>query len=238
MLIYMLAFGVTSMAMVAGADSYPEVARHGMDSTQFVPAGWKVLASAKGDLNRDKIDDYALVLESDDSLVVEGYEGGEENDGEETPTYHPRMLVVALYNNATNRYERIEQSNTFIMEHDNPDMDEPFSEIEIAKGVLNISFNIFMSSGGWETTNATYRFRYQDAELALIGADHMVVNRGSGETSSHSYNFLTKKVEIATGSISDDKETKRTRKFSLDRLRTIRTFKKPFSWEIEPDVTL
>jgi len=209
--------------------SYPKIKATGNSISNFIPNEWKLLDSAKGDLNGDKNDDIAFILQYKDSISIEKIEF-EEKD---TVITQPRILVLAFFNPTRNEYELIEQSNTFILNHDNPNMEEPYQNIIIKKGVLRIDFAIFMNMGGWGMSNNSYKFRYQDNEFKLIGADYNYTNRGSGETENRSYNFLTTKVKISTGNISSDKEKIQLRKFKFDKLKTFKTFKQPFTWEIE-----
>ncbi len=81
-------------------------------------------------------------------------------------------------------------------------MEELYQDMSITNGVLTITFNIFTNAGGWGKFTNGYKFRYQDAQFMLIGADHFYLHRGSGETEDRSYNFITKKVKISTGNIS------------------------------------
>lgn len=62
--------------------------------------------------------------------------------------------------------------------------------------------------------------------------------RNTGETESWSYNFLTRKVKIENGNIETGKTTKTTRGFEIDKLQTLKTFRKPFAWEVEKDIFL
>ena len=87
-------------------------------------------------------------------------------------------------------------------------------------------------------SNNSYVFRYQENEFKLIGADYNYTNRGSGKTENRSYNFLTKKVKISIGNISSDKEKTILRPFKYNKLKTFKTFNRPFTWEIEKDFNI
>lgn len=168
---------------------YPTIKNNGHNFLGFILNGWTLLDSASGDLNNDKHDDIAFVLEHRDSVSLVKSEDGYLD----TVVTQPRILIVAFYNIKTNQYDLKKQSNTFILNHDNPNMDEPFQDISIAGGVLKTDFSIFMNAGGWGMSNNSYKFRYQNNRFYLIGADYNYTNRGSGETENRSYNFLTKK---------------------------------------------
>ncbi len=228
--IFLLNFGI-SFGQVF---SYPTVKTYGHRFSDFIPSGWTILDTAKGDLNKDGNDDLAFVLQYRDSVPIAITDYGELD----TVIAQPRMLLIAFYSTNSKQYNLIEQSNTFILSHDNPNMEEPFQDISISKGILKIAFNIFMNSGGWGTFTNIYKFRYQDEELNLIGAEYHYINRGSGETEDRSYNFLTSRVKISTGTISSDKSKTKWRTLGAKELKTFKTFNQPFSWKIEKNFYL
>ena len=215
---------------------YPKIKTDGQSISNFIPSKWKLLASAKGDLNGDKKDDIAFVIQYKDSVLIEKIEF-EEKD---TVITQPRILILAFFNPILKKYELVEQSNSFILNHDNPNMEEPFQNINITKGVLRLDFAIFMNAGGWGIWNNSYVFRYQENEFKLIGADYNYINRGSGETENRSYNLLTKKVKISNESISGDKVKEKTtlRPFKCNKLKTFKTFNQPFTWQIEKNFNI
>jgi hypothetical protein len=228
---FILTFGPTFGQMF----SYPTIKSNGNSTADFVPAGWTTIDSAIGDLNSDNLDDLALILQHSDSVTLIKIE----DDYSDTVRTQSRILVVAFRNVITKQYDLVEQSNTFILNHDNPIMDEPFQDISISSGVLKIDFRIWLSMGSWETSNNSYKFRYQDNDFKLIGADFNSANRGSGETEDRSYNFLTKKVKVTKGNFSTDKKHKPLlRSFNSAELKTFKTFKEPFTYEVEKDFYL
>jgi hypothetical protein len=229
-LIFLLKIGLSS-----GQDfKYPSIKNSGHNFSEFIPNGWKLLDSASGDLNNDKHNDFAFVIEHRDHVSLVKSEDGYSD----TVITQPRILILAFYNSKTNQYDLIEQSNTFVLNHDDPNMEEPFQDISISGGVLKIDFTIFMNAGGWGMSNNSYKFRYQGNKFYLIGADYNYTNRGSGETEDRSYNFITKKVKVATGTISSDKQKIVWRTFQLKEIKTLETFIQPFTWEVEKDYFL
>lgn len=208
---------------------------NGNSVNDFIPKGWTILKSASGDLNNDNIYDFAFVLQHNDSVTVIKHDPDFNPNYNDTLIFQPRILCIAFYNTTTKQYDLIEQSDSFILCHDNPNMEEPFQDISISKGVLQIDFFIFMNWGGWGMSNNSYKFRYQNKKFYLIGADYNYTNRGSGEIENRSYNFITKKVKIATGIISSDKQKVLWKTFKTDELKTFKTFTQPFTWEIEKD---
>ena len=210
---------------------YPSIIPKGNSIHDFVPKGWKILKSKKGDLNSDNYNDIALVLQHRDSVSLIKDEDG----FSDTVITQPRILVIAFFNNATKQYDLIEQSNSFILSYDNPSMDFPFQNISIVNQILQIDFSIFYNMGSWETSTNNYKFRFQDNKFKLIGADYNSTMRNTGEIENRSYNFLTKKVKITTGNIENDQQKTRWKPFSCKELKTFKNFTQPFTWEVEKD---
>lgn len=208
---------------------YPRLAESGKSKSDFIPENWKTLGEAKGDLNGDKTEDIALVLKAANAKFINKNEGL----GSDTFDTNPRMLVILFGSN--DGYKLAEQNNRIIAMADSPTMEEPFDSIEIKNGVLQIKQHIFMSAGGWGTSNYTYKFRYQNADFALIGADTTSLQRNTGETETRSYNFLTRKVKVEKGSIENNKSNSTLRNFKVIKMQTLKNFPKPFEWEVEKD---
>jgi len=213
---------------------YPEINGHGKNIIDFIPHNWILLDSTRGDLNNDRSNDLAFIIQYRDSVSLIKREG----DFSDTVITQPRILIVVFYDPETKQYKLIEQNNTFILNHDNPNMEEPFQDISISKGVLKIDFQVFMNMGSWGMSNNDYKFRYNDKEFVLIGADYNSTNRSSGETEDRSYDFLSKTVKISTGKTSTDKQKTEWRKIRMEKLKTLKTFIQPFTWEVEKDYFL
>ncbi len=174
---------------------------YGASYRDFVPNGWKVLATAKGDLNKDGKADIVLFLEEVDKV---NFITNEEL-GANILNLNPRMIVIAFAEN--NRYRRVLQTDRFLPSENDEGarcLADPLGEMEnsgltIEKGLLKINMQFWYSCGSWSVTNATYTFRWQSNKFELIGFDNSSFHRASGEQSSTSYNFSTGKKEIISG---------------------------------------
>ncbi len=214
---------------------YPQIEKYGQKVEDFVPKNWKIIGKAIGDLNGDKIADSAIVVKGSDAKFLN------KNDGLGNPEYdtNPRMLIVLFKNAVENRYEIAEQSNSFVIIPDLPTMTEPFKSVKIKNGVLQLDFEQWYSAGSWGTTDASYKFKRLNGEFVLIGADKTESMRNTGETETRSYNFLTNRMSVTTGNFAGKAKPKmRWKTFKVKEPKTFRTFKEPFSWEIEPDYFL
>lgn len=211
--------------------SYPAINKSGKRVHDFIPFGWTILDSTKGDLNKDAIDDAVIILQHKDSVTLINTEG-------DSIRTQPRILLILFKNAFSEVYELTEQSNSFILKHDNPSMDDPYKSLSINKRVLEITFNIFFNMGSWYVTNASYKFRYQQGQFVLIGADNSSFHRASHDYENYSYNFLTKKRFLTKG--NDIKGTKKTtwKPLKITTLKTLKAFPEPFTWEVEKNVYL
>ena len=162
--IFLLTFGIAF-----GQDfSYLSINNQGKDINSFIPNGWTLLDSTKGDLNKDNHNDLVLIIQHKDSVTI----FKNDSDYSDTVLTQPRILIILFHNQTANQYQLVEQSNSFILNHDDPNMEEPYQDISVSNCVLKIDFQIFMNEGGWGMSNNSYKFRYQDNQFVLIGADY------------------------------------------------------------------
>lgn len=222
------AYGQKEFPMPSESD-YPSIAESGAKTSDFIPQNWKTLGEVKGDLNDDKIFDAVLVIQGSDPKFVSKNEGL----GTDIFDTNPRILIVLF--GTKDGFKLAEKSNSIIAGASSPTMEEPFDSLEIKNGVIQIKQHIFMSAGGWGTSNYIYKFRYQNGEFALIGADVTSLQRNSGEMEKRSYNFLTRKVMVEKGSIEDETSKISFRGFKITALQTLKNYPKPFEWEVEKD---
>ena len=112
-------------------------------------------------------------------------------------------------------------------------MEDPYQSIHISNGLLQINFQLFYSAGSFTITTTAYKFRFQNNEFALIGADNYIFNRGTHDIEDYSFNFSTGKYSITRG---NDNATQKLNTewhtLNLKELKTLKTFKKPYNWDI------
>jgi hypothetical protein len=190
----------------AGADEevppvvFPAIPAQAQAQADLVPKGWIVESESRGDLNGDGGPDLMLVLHMTNPANVI------KNDGfgvSELDT-NPRMLVVAFVDKATKKYSLALANHTLIPRQTNPLMDDHLEGAAIVKGTLQVSLGMWMSAGSWYTSQTKLTFRYQDGCFKMIGYDSTETRRNTGETSTVSINYLTRKMKITKGNIQDD----------------------------------
>ncbi|SOD18328.1 hypothetical protein [Pedobacter xixiisoli] len=180
----------------------PLIKKTASKATDFVPKGWKLIAEAKGDLNKDGLEDVALVIENTNPKNIINNSG---KLGDPELNTNPRCLLVA-FKKPNGWYELFAKNTTFIPPpnaEDAPCLLDPFGEngyMEIVKGLLKIHFQNFYSCGAWEIYNFEYIFRYQHQKFELIGYNKSSMHRSSGEQTNTTVNFSTLKMNYTSGS--------------------------------------
>ncbi|HTH57755.1 MAG TPA: hypothetical protein VL728_17030 [Cyclobacteriaceae bacterium] len=145
----------------------------------LLPPNWTVFKEAKGDLNKDGLDDLAIIVES--SVANE--------DGEK-----PRALRILLKNNKVdNTYTLEGRSDKVIYGAESGGMlGDPFAGMEIKNNVLEIDFY-----GGarekWATTHR-YWYRANDRAFYVIGATFSNISDETTET--FDYNLFTGNIVV------------------------------------------
>jgi len=159
--------------------AFPILPKYGKTPNDLILKGWSVIDSVAGDLNKDNMEDVAMVLEYQDSIKI-----NKEYD-------YPRILLIAFKNG--DHFESKLQHNTLIERKNFIDDDhlyeyDPFASMSILKGVLHINFS-------WDERGAggslEYVIRYQSNDFYLIGATMESGYRADTKTSE--FNFSTRK---------------------------------------------
>ena len=192
-------------SLFALGENFPDKAKN---VNGFVPTGWKTILSAKGDLNNDKLEDVAIIIEKTDKAnIVKN-----ENLGSEYLNLNPRILLV-LFKQKNGSYILAGKNDKgFIKSEGNkesPALMDTLDSISIKNNILKIKFNYFLSAGSWSVTQNTYTFRFQNKKFELIGFDNNSFMRNSGDQEEFSINFSTNKLKITTGrNMFDEKANK------------------------------
>ncbi|MDM1453942.1 hypothetical protein [Myroides odoratimimus] len=184
------------MLIVIFLISYNSVAQKSY--LNYVPKNWKIVSTAKGDLNKDGIEDLVLVIKNTDaSNVIKN-----ESLGQNLLDTNPREVLV-FFKDKSHNYRLVERnSKGFVPSEnsvENPCLSDPFDEVSIVNNILIWRFNYWSSCGTYFSSNMTYKFRYQHNNFELIGADYYQFSRSTGEGMHISINFSIKKKEVTTG---------------------------------------
>ncbi len=169
---------IVSGSLLYASGKGPVLPAKGRDLQSLLPAQWKVIEEAEGDLNKDGKADLAAIIE---------YTGKPAQD-----SAPPRTIFIAL-RNAENEYILSAQADrAILLANDGGMMGDPLAGLSINRGSFIVSY---YGGSNWRWTEAL-RFRFQNNEWALIGyttewffifAEH----ENSAENESKDYNLLT-----------------------------------------------
>jgi hypothetical protein len=165
----------------------PEIPAAGGKAGDFVPSGWKLAESVSGDFNRDGLNDIALtIVENNPNNIIKNECGLGEPEFDANPY---AILVALMQKNAG--YRLTASDFKIIPRRDSPVSDQPYTGITAKNGVLSVTYHFWQSAGSWSTSTHTYKFKYQDQCMRLIGHEYHWMQRASGEETAISTNFLT-----------------------------------------------
>lgn len=179
----------------------------------FVPAGWKIEKTIKGDLNGDKRSDTVLELIEDKAAATK----------DDMKVDRSRALVILLAGRGAAKF-KLAAVNGKLLQCTACGgafygfMDAP-AGVAIRKGVLVIE----QEHGSRDLTSTTYRFKYdaQRNKFVLIGFDYADTDRAAGGTWTESTNYLTGKrvTTVDKGKKSTTKTTTIAKKrISIDEV--------------------
>jgi hypothetical protein len=142
----------------------------------FVPEGWAIFHQTFGDLNKDSIDDVAVIIEN--------------TSGQASESEKSRALLI-LFKNKTHQYTMACQAGNVILGKDDGGLlGDPFQSMEIKRNVLRVDFS-GGSSMKWSTT---HRYRFQGNAFFVIGATYL--SEYDGVTTVYDYNLSNGKMII------------------------------------------
>jgi hypothetical protein len=151
---------------------------------KFVPKGCKVIEVVKGDLNKDSLDDYVLIVEETDSVInATGIMGLDSNR---------RGIVIVFDKGGT--YELAAEVRGCFASRDFVDgiyYGSASHTVSIKRGNLYIANEEESCNRGINH----HTFRYQNSNFELIGFDEQWCRSGRGFYGSTSINFLTNKIK-------------------------------------------
>ena len=178
---------------------------------------WKILEKSSGDLNKDGFNDFALILESKDSILEKRCLDCKLLKSK------PRIIVILL--NQNNIEKAIIQNNKFIARGDEGGMLphlEP--ELSIENGLLNIYYQFTRS-------NQSYTFEFDNNKMVIIKAESNGVHSASGNFENDKFDFKKGEIISETGNISQEKVQTEIIKFDI-KLKSLSEFGEMSEWEI------
>ncbi len=199
---------------------YPAIARAGTQVKEFLPAGWDTLATAHGDLNKDSIPDLAVVIERKKTVSTKE---------SEYPEAEPRMLLV-LFKSKTGLTLALKSNGAILLADEGGMMGDPFQGLSIWSGCVVTHF----FGGSVDKWNLSHRYRYQQGDFYLIGADASGGN--ANWFYSYNYNLITGRLEVeAEYEESPEKNRKYQKVVKQAKLPLLKCFE-PWSLEAGEDI--
>lgn len=228
--IFLLLIAVSGSAF-SQSFKYPLMNAQGKTIKALIPPQWKVVDSAYGDLNNDKVDDLALIIEFY-AAVKENRAYGDNTTELITELQRPRILAV--YFKTGRNYRIVTQNNNFVLRSEEGGaMGDPLRPMSINENKLSLAFE----GGGTWRWKLGYSFKYLNKDWQLTNANNYSYHSTSGEMNEKQYDFLAKKRVVTIGQTNNGPLTNETTEqpLTLKALRTFANFKKPWTWELGPD---
>lgn len=152
----------------------------GRTVAELTPPGWNIAPHgfAAGDLNKDSVDDWAIVFET---AVKKKKELPQE-----------RVLLVALGSPEGN-FTPLLTNDRLILKKERASDNDPFDGLEILNRVLQLDFS---GAAGWEW-DASYKFRLENGDFYLIGSEHHSTQQTDPSNEYHLITYYpTAKYEV------------------------------------------
>ena len=217
LLVMGLFFALNSNPIAAQKQKKPQLAKEGRTIEEVVPNGWDI-QSATGDLNKDGIEDFVLIVRPNDPAHIKTRDDGFEYN------FNPLFLAV-YFGSPSGVYKRFKVWHDTVSGREDEYTDIT-NELSITpKGAIDISVSSWSSMGTAATGGSTYRYRFQSGDFYLVGEESSWLNRMTGEGESTSINYLTGQKEITTGNMIEEKDLKTKKvKIKKEPLRLLGSF--------------
>ena len=217
LLVMGLFFALNSNPIAAQKQKKSQLAKEGRTIEEVVPNGWDI-QSATGDLNKDGIEDFVLIVRPNDPAHIKTRDDGFEYN------FNPLFLAV-YFGSPSGVYKRFKVWHDTVSGREDEYTDIT-NELSITpKGAIDISVSSWSSMGTAATGGSTYRYRFQSGDFYLIGEESSWLNRMTGEGESTSINYLTGQKEITAGNMIEEKDLKTKKvKIKKEPLRLLGSF--------------
>lgn len=217
LLVMGLFFALNSNPIAAQKQKKSQLAKEGRTIEEVVPNGWDI-QSATGDLNKDGIEDFVLIVRPNDPAHIKT------RDDDFQYNFNPLFLAV-YFGSPSGVYKRFKVWHDTVRGGEDEYTDIT-NELSITpKGAIDITVSSWSSMGIAGNGGTTYRYRFQSGDFYLIGEESSWLNRMTGEGESTSINYLTGQKEITTGNMMEEKDLKTKKvKIKKEPLRLLGSF--------------
>lgn len=215
---------------------FPKIKTQGSAVEQFIPPSWKIIDQVDGDLNNDGSADLAVVFEYN-KPIDETRVYGDNSSAIIKETQKPRILAIFFKDKPTGLLSLSIQNNDFILRsEEGGKLGDPLQQIAIKDQQLYLRFQ-GGSEWRWELG---YTFKFENKDWFLTSAINLYFNQNTGDMTERVYDFKTRELFTTVGNLHrrDIANHKTSEVLYFSQLRTFKTFKKPWAWEIMPNVYL
>jgi hypothetical protein len=174
---------------------YPALPARAADAGGFVPAGWRVVAEERGDLNGDGAADLVLLMRMRDPANIVTLPPP---SGPAQLDTNPHLLAVAFARPEGGYRLAVANHGLFPRRIWPWDGEDPLGEdtIGVARGVLRVHFGHLRGA-------SSFRFRWQGGAMRLIGYES--TGAAAGCVYGISINYSTGRARLENGLISGDR---------------------------------
>ena len=208
---------------------FPKISEKVDSIEELIPKGWECLQKVEGDLNKDKLDDVAIILTKNDPKNIRtcNIVGFYHMDlGETKLDFNPLVLIV-LFKEKNGKYTVVSKNTKNRMEffcstEDDIPTEEDLNDMLLRIGDTNPSYKIWIKNNTLHISFSTvsldfvdpkneYIFRYQNKNFELIGAERTMIYY-KGLYSVYSINLSTGKRKTVEFDINYEDESRENRK--------------------------
>ena len=209
---------MTMLLLLASALIFPGAKFHSdIPAIGVVPDGYTEVARATGDLNRDGIDDLALIIRSKPKPKLKSSDAAKNDESRDSEIEVLSQDILILKGTKFKTYKLWLHGDRHFIGDDGGYIDPGgFAHIGIKKGVLEVASSVARAMGGWSAGGCLQKWRQHKDSLRLIGLTITDINRTCACGSTHDTNLLTGK-EIVTS--DRDKNQLQTTETSITKLK-------------------
>ncbi|MEH3115247.1 hypothetical protein [Pedobacter terrae] len=215
---------------------FPKIKTLGSSVEQLTPPDWTIIDQAYGDLNNDASEDLAVVFEYN-RPIDETRVYGDNNTDIIKETQKPRVLAIFFKDKLKGVFHLSTQNNDFILRSkEGGKLGDPLQQIVIKDQQLYLRFQ-GGSEWRWELG---YTFKFENKDWFLTSAINLYFNQNTGDMTERVFDFKTRELFTTIGNLHkrDIANHKTSEVLYFSGLRTFKTFRKPWAWEIMPNVYL
>ncbi|SHG67008.1 hypothetical protein [Winogradskyella jejuensis] len=178
---------------------------------------WIVIDKSLGDLNADKMEDIALILESKNEVL--------ERRCSSCKIKKNKARIIVVFLKSGDSYKVVIQNNTFIARHDEGGMTLHLSPI------INIQNDLLTVFYHYTRDFQSYTFQFTNNMMSIFSAESMSVNASTGNFVHDKYDF--KKLQLITeeGNISNEESKVDVLKLNV-KPKLLSEFKTMYDWKV------